>query len=152
MRDYSDRARVACELRMSGANCAQAVVCSFADRIGLPEETLMAAAGGFGGGVGGSHEEMCGALSGGVLALSLLFPYAEGGDAAARKKVYGLSKRFRQRFLETFGHTRCSSLLELRPGVSEKTAAAARLGIGGHCDIMIVTAVELVEGLLAEEQ
>ena len=45
----------------------------------------MAAMGGFGGGVGGSHEELCGAVSGGVLVLSLLHPHTDGEDRAGKR-------------------------------------------------------------------
>ena len=108
------------------------------------------AMGGFGGGVGGSHAEMCGALSGAVMVLGLLYPHTEAGDTAAKKQVYAKSKEFRQRFEEIFGKTRCGELLAARPGVSDRTPAAQRMGITGHCDIMIVTAVEVLEGMLAE--
>ena len=56
---------------------AQSVAGAFADLTGTAPEQLMAAMGGFGGGVGGSHEELCGAVSGGVLVLSLLHPHTD---------------------------------------------------------------------------
>lgn len=108
-----------------GYSCAQSVAGAFANLPGWEPERLFAADGRFGGGVGGSHEELCEAVSGGLLVLGLLFPH---------------TKTFHQRFFETFGHTRC--------GVNEKTTAAARLGLTSHCDIMVVTAVELLEALL----
>ena len=43
----------AIELHDRGCNCAQAVACAFAEEIGVPEETLFAAAEGFGLGMGG---------------------------------------------------------------------------------------------------
>ena len=92
------------------------------------------------------------AVSGGVLILSLCFPHARGGDQAAKQNLYRLSREFRRRFFETFGYTRCGELLRARPGVTEKTPAARRLGAAAHCDIMIVTAVELLEALVAEER
>lgn len=52
----------AIELHDRGCNCAQAVACAFAEEIGVPEETLFAAAEGFGLGMGGM-EGTCGAVS-----------------------------------------------------------------------------------------
>ena len=49
----------AIELHDRGCNCAQAVACAFAEEIGVPEETLFAAAEGFGLGMGGM-EATCG--------------------------------------------------------------------------------------------
>jgi len=112
----------------------------------------MPLAGGFGGGVGGSHEEVCGAVSGGVLILSLCFPHARGSDQEAKKNLYRVAKEFRRRFFEVFGFSRCGDLLRARPGVTEKTPAARRLGVTAHCDNMIVTAVELLERLVQEER
>ena len=103
-----------------------------------------------GGGVGGSHEELCGALSGGVLVLGLLTPQVPGGQES-RKALYARTQEFRRRFQEVFGLTRCGDLLRARPGVSEKTPASARLGVTAHCDNMIVTAVEILEQMLAEQ-
>ena len=145
-----DRCKRAYELHKAGYNCAQAVAGAFADCLPVAEETVFASAGGFGGGVGGSHQEVCGAVSGGVLALSWLYPHTEGADQAAKRRLYGLCKEYRRRFEDIFGLSRCGDLLSAQPGVSTRTPAAERLGLTGHCDILIVTAVEQLEALLAE--
>lgn len=145
------RCKLAYQYHKEGFNCAQAVVGAFLDLIQLPKETVMAAASGFGGGVGGSHAELCGAISGGVMALSLLNPHTDGADTDGKKHVYALAKEFRSRFEGIFGMTCCNDLLTARCKASEKTPAALEMGITGHCDIMIVTAVEIIEGMLAEQ-
>ena len=145
-----DRCALAHQYHKQGYSCAQSVAGAFADLTGWEPERLFAAAGSFGGGVGGSHEELCGAVSGGLLVLGLLFPHTQAEDREAKREIFGLAKQFCQRFFETFGHTRCGDLLRARCGVSEKTTAAARLGLTAHCDIMVVTAVELLEALLRE--
>ena len=75
-----DRCAAAYAYHKQGYNCAQSVAGAFADLTGTAPEQLMAAMGGFGGGVGGSHEELCGAVSGGVLVLSLLHPHTDGEE------------------------------------------------------------------------
>lgn len=146
-----DRCALAYEYHKKGYNCAQAVAGSFADLTGWTTEQLFAAAGSFGGGYGGSHEEACGAVSGALLVLGILFPHVKEGDMEAKRTVYGLAKTFRQRFFDVFGYTRCTDLLKARPGISERTPAARRLGLTAHCDVMIVTSVELLEALLKEQ-
>jgi len=146
-----DRCALAHQYHKQGYNCAQSVAGAFADLTGLEPEQIFAAAGSFGGGVGASHEELCGAVSGSLLVLGLLYPHTRGEDREAKREILGLAKEFRRRFKETFGQTRCGDLLRARPGTSEKTPAALRLGLGAHCDIMVVTAVELLEALLAEQ-
>ena len=54
-----DRCAAAYAYHKQGYNCAQSVAGAFADLTGTAPEQLMAAMGGFGGGVGGSHEELC---------------------------------------------------------------------------------------------
>ena len=65
------RADQAVERKHSGFNCCQSVVLSYADEIGLPEETLARLASGFAGGMG-TREGVCGALNGAVMVLGLL--------------------------------------------------------------------------------
>lgn len=145
-----DRCALAYEYHKKGYNCAQSAAAAFADLTGWTPEQLFSVAGGLGGGYGGSHEEACGALSGALLVLGILFPHTGEGDTEAKLQVYGLAKTFRQRFFDVFGYTRCMDLLKARPGISEKTPAAQRLGITAHCDVMIVTSVELLESFLKE--
>lgn len=147
-----DRCALAYRLHHEGYNCAQSVAGAFADRLPLTREQTMAACGGFAGGIGSCREEVCGALSGGVVVLGLLVPHTDGADREGKQRVLALTKEFRRRFAEAFGGlTRCGDLLRARPAPSERTPAALRLGITAHCDVMIVTAVELIETLLDEQ-
>ena len=135
-----DRCAAAYAYHKQGYNCAQSVAGAFADLTGTAPEQLMAAMGGFGGGVGG-----------GVLVLSLLHPHTDGEDRAGKVRLYAQAKEFRRRFQEVFGLTRCGDLLRARPGVTERNPASQRLGVTAHCDNMIVTAVEILEQMLQEE-
>jgi C_GCAxxG_C_C family probable redox protein len=62
------------------------------------------------GGVGGTHEEVCGALSGGVLVIGGAYGRASSDedDQLAR----ALAARYRERFLAELGYTQCSPLRE----------------------------------------
>lgn len=131
-----DRCAAAYAYHKQGYNCAQSVAGAFADLTGTAPEQLMAAMGGFGGG---------------VLVLSLLHPHTDGEDRAGKVRLYAQAKEFRRRFQEVFGLTRCGDLLRARPGVTERNPASQRLGVTAHCDNMIVTAVEILEQMLQEE-
>jgi len=74
-----------------------------------PQAVRMAT--GFGGGVGGTHQEMCGALSGGVLVIGGLLgrESADEDSDPARDLV----ARYRERFLEALSDTQCARLREL---------------------------------------
>ena len=60
------------------------------------------------GGLGGSHEELCGALNAGALLVGALYGRARPDEAD--EPCYGLASGFRTRFAEEFGATRCADL------------------------------------------
>ena len=71
-----------------------------------PQWVRMAAA--FGGGVGGTHEEICGALSGGVMALGALWGprFPKDNEDRLRQAI----RRYRERFIAEIGPTQCGAL------------------------------------------
>ena len=78
--------------RKRTCNCAQAVVCTYADLTGLNEEQCMALASPFGSGMG-NMEGTCGALTGAAMVIGCLYP----DRAESRKKVSALMNRFQAR-------------------------------------------------------
>ena len=66
-----DKKSIAKKNYMGKFNCAQAVVLAFKDEIGLSDEYLEKISLGFGGGIG-NLQKTCGALTGGVIVLSIL--------------------------------------------------------------------------------
>ena len=94
----------------AGFHCAEAVSKTitdlFADR---PCEDLPRMATAFGGGIGGTHGEPCGAFLGGVLALGYLYGRMEPG--ANKDDAYRLATEFRKRFIAKFGSPSCGMIL-----------------------------------------
>ena len=131
-----------------GYNCCQSVVAAFSDLTGLDEQTSMNIGGGFGGGAGTG--ELCGAVTGAIMTLSLLEPSDPADPVGSKKKAVALSKELQKRFSEKFGALRCHDLLKNKFTPDDTTPAAKAMCLTGHCDIMIVTAVEIVEEMLAE--
>ena len=93
---------------------------------------------GFAGGVGGSRQEMCGALSAGVMIIGALHGRSslEEDDLPAQQ----LATRYRERFAAELGTTRCGPLYEQvhAPGGS------------GSCAVVVERAARILLGLLAE--
>ncbi len=95
----------------SGFNCAESVLlATMESRMDDVDGDLPKVASTLGGGVGGSHEELCGALSGGVLAIGLLYGRNKPGVDVQFAK--DLATEFRARFLKENGCTKCGTLLE----------------------------------------
>jgi C_GCAxxG_C_C family probable redox protein len=88
----------------------------------------------FGGGVGGTRQELCGALSGGVMAIGALYGRTDSSQDDTR--AYDLAKQYRKAFLAAFGHTQCEPIREAyaKPdgshGCDKVVAIAARALLG----------------------
>ena len=67
----SERAQLAIEKFSNGFNCSQAVLSVFAEDLALSEETAVSIASGFGGGA--RNGQLCGAVTGAVMALGLKY-------------------------------------------------------------------------------
>ena len=80
---YVQRAR---SFRERGYNCAQAVACSFAQEVGMDEQTLFRMVEGLGGGMG-FHKATCGAVSAAAVLVGL-FSSAGIVDQDAKKATY----------------------------------------------------------------
>lgn len=144
-----DRCKLANDYHKMGFNCSQSVLAAFEDLTGLSQQDSCNIAGGFGGGAGTG--ELCGAVSGALMTLGVLTPVDLSDPVGSKKRTVAQSKEFQKRFAERFDALRCQDLLKKKEQPSEeKTPAAVRLGVTGHCSIMIVTAVEILEEMLAE--
>ena len=131
-----------------GFNCCQSVLAAFTDVTGLSEEESFRIAAGFGRGAGTG--ELCGALSGAVMVLSLATPMDPADPVTGKKQAMAKARELQKRFLERFGHLRCQELLAEKYDPETVAPEAAALGITGHCALMIATAVEITEELLAK--
>lgn len=107
---HSEKAQKALALHAAGSACSQAVFTVFAKDFGLDEGLAHRLSGGLGGGIGRTGQT-CGALSGGVLALSLAFGAASSADQDAKLKTYEVTKRFLDKMTARFGSTQCKVLL-----------------------------------------
>ncbi|MDD4567856.1 MAG: C-GCAxxG-C-C family protein [Methanoculleus chikugoensis] len=144
-----NRADEAVSRFMRGYNCAQAVSSVFADDVGVPEEVILCAATGFGGGVGHTGGT-CGAVSGTVLALGLLFGSTGPGEKAAKDLTYGLTREFVTRFVEKNGTVSCTELLGCDLSTGEGLARAREENLTRTlCPCYVKDAVEILEEVLA---
>lgn len=91
-----------------GYNCAQAVLAACEEYTGLDEKTALAISGGFGGGL--RSGEICGAISGAVMAIGLANPYIDCTDQEAKDKIAALAKECVARGKELFDCVRCEEM------------------------------------------
>lgn len=98
-------------LFMQGYNCAQAVFCAFCDETGLDIDTAARMASSFGGGMG-RLREVCGTVSGALLALGILRGYSDPADPQAKAAHYRMVQEYARRFREKNGTIVCRELLK----------------------------------------
>ena len=145
-----ERVERAYAYHQKGFNCCQSVAAAFSDLTALSEQELFNICGGFGGGAGSG--ELCGAISGAIIMLGLLTPVDVSDPVGSKKRTVSLSKEFQKRFAERFGFLRCHDLLKNEAGSTENISASiGSLKLTKHCDVMIVTAVEILEEMLREK-
>ncbi len=93
-----------------GYNCAQSVLYAHCDALHFERDTALRLACGFGAGMG-RREEVCGAISGGILVLGLRHGRGEGNDRAATEATYAKTRALMERFRQRHGSYICRELL-----------------------------------------
>ena len=124
------RCKNAVENHKKGCNCAQAVVCAFADKIGMDEDVLFKLSEAFGGGMGGTGN-VCGAASGMVFVAGALKSKGINNLPDTNKKEsYKFAEKLLNEFEQKVGSLICREIKtkELR-----------------SCDGCIEDAVEILE-------
>ena len=97
------------KLHNNGFNCSESVLLLVVDEWKVTSPLIPRIATGFGGGMG-RQGHVCGALSGGVIALSIKYGRDSGSDKEARNKTYTLVRELFNRFSEEFGCVNCLEL------------------------------------------
>lgn len=98
----------ALEYHKGGFNCAQSVLAALNEYTGLDDCAALAVSAGFGGGL--RSGEICGAVSGAVMALGLAFPFNDAENAEAKAAIAALAKNCVAKCNEEFGCVRCLDL------------------------------------------
>ena len=128
------KAELAVSKYKCGYNCAQAVVCTFAEELGMDESLLYKMAEGFGGGMG-TGMGVCGAMAGVAMLSGLVnsdgdIGHPGGTKAKSTRMVGSLSSEF----IEKIGALYCR---EIKIGVDGRSLAS--------CAECVGTAAELAE-------
>ena len=94
----------------SGYNCAQSVVLTYADEIGIDKEKALLISSSFGGGMGRLCE-VCGAFSGMLIVLGALKGYSENNNPTKKQEYYKVIQSLAEKFKNINGSIICRDLL-----------------------------------------
>ncbi len=142
-------AETASEKFLSGYNCAQSVLWTFAPRINIVPDAALKIACGFGAGMG-RRQEVCGAVTGGTLVLGLKFGRGEAQDRTATEATYAKTQELMRRFEAAHGSCICRQLL----GGCDLTTEAGRAAfkdkdlLNTTCVPCVRTVCDILENIL----
>ena len=112
---------------LEGYNCAQSVLLTMFEHWNGENELIPKIATAFGGGIGRCGS-VCGALTGGVMALGIKYGTNEP-SLEKRLKVYKLAQKFLERFEKHHGSVMCRELIRYDFSVPEELEKARKARI-----------------------
>lgn len=135
-------------LFQTGYSCTQAVLAVYGREKGVPLETAMKLATGFGGGMS-RLGLTCGAVTGAIAALGLAHGQGAASEGEAKEETYACVAAFAGQFKERHGALSCRDLLGYDLSLPEERKAAMESGrVGAVCPMLVRSAAEILEGLL----
>lgn len=150
--NMSDRGQKAYNYFMQGYNCSQAVLLAFSDLTGLDEKTACMIASGFGGGIGRTRN-VCGTVTGMVMAADMIKGYSDPKDNSGKKHTYEMVQNLIEKFKEQNGSIVCAELLGLKPMENNSPTPSQRTDEyykKRPCPLLCKDATEILEAYLKE--
>ena len=145
----TEKQTIAVEYYNKGLHCSQAVLAAFAGKCGISEETAIRLGSCFGSGMRKGY--VCGACSGALMVLGLLYGETRIGDKEERLRSNRLNVLYVERFAQANGTCICNELLECDIATPEGAQHARDNGLFREfCPKMVASAVEILEGIIAE--
>lgn len=131
----------------NGMYCAESVLAAIATRQGIDSDLVPRIASVFCSGIAQTGGQ-CGALSGGLLALSMILGRAAPEDT--RDHLYQQAQRMVTDFELRFGARDCPGLLDLQLGTPEASQAYRSRNLHAQCEEYIREVTRLTAALLDE--
>ncbi len=150
-RTISEREKTAVRLFAAGRNCAQAVLMTYADLLGLTQEQAASVACGMGGGIGRLRDN-CGAFSAAVMLCAAL-EGEEGALPEHRPQTYARVQRVYREFLQKNGTICCAELLgrDKKPEAPTPEDRTKQYYASRPCARIIRSACQIIDGMLQEQ-
>ena len=134
----------AAELFLRGYNCAQSITVAYSDLTGLTPEFSAKMASSFGGGMG-RMREVCGAVSGMLMVVGLLYGYDDADTGEKKKQHYTLVQELAAQFRAETGSIVCREILKNPPSDPNPTPRTAEFYAKRPCTRMVMLAAEILD-------
>lgn len=131
-------------------HCSQAVLAAYASECGITEEQALKLGACFGRGM--RKGEVCGACTGALMVLGLLYGQHLPGDMETRERANELNDEMMKRFAEICGSYICNDLL----GCDVKTMEGVQYARDNNlftelCPKMVSNAIDILEDIINKE-
>ena len=145
---------------LESGDCAQCVIATIFEVLGIENDDVFLAATGLAGGAGLTGDGHCGALSGGVMAISYLYGRKKE-DFHKRLKVLRaciLSKKLHDQFVEKYGTCRCADIQTKLFGRffhfydEAERQTAEKAGMRDKCSTLVGEVAKIATKIILEER
>jgi C_GCAxxG_C_C family probable redox protein len=146
------------EIESSG--CPQSTIAGIFEALGIENDDVFRAATGFADGVGLTGDGHCGALSGGVMAISYLFgrERKEFDDMMKQVPALILSKKLHDQLIEKYGTCRCADIQTKFVGRffnlydPKEMEAAYKAGLMDKCSTLVGEVARMATKIILEKR
>lgn len=138
------KSEVAVKLFTDGYNCAQAVLGAFAEDVGLSQSQALKMSAPFGGGIG-RQREICGAVSGMLMAFGFLYGYDTPETSEIKMQHYEQTRDLCDKFAEINGSIICRDILKTKEKGGIPEARTEQYYHERPCVRCVRTASEILE-------
>ncbi|MCR5053995.1 MAG: C-GCAxxG-C-C family protein [Lachnospiraceae bacterium] len=130
-------------------HCSQAVLMAFSEKCGISKEQALRLGSCFGSGM--RKGEVCGACSGALMVLGLLYGQTQIGNQEERKISNRINDMMMDRFKKVNGSYICNELLGYDVSTPEGAQRAREEGLFTEfCPKMVASAADILEGIIEE--
>ena len=132
-------------------HCSQSILAAFSEECGITEETAFRLGSCFGSGM--RRGNVCGACTGALMVLGLIYGETHAGDQEGRLRTNRLNDLMMDRFSEANGSCICNDLL----GCDVRTPEGVQYARDHHlftelCPRMVASAVEILEKIMSAQK
>jgi C_GCAxxG_C_C family probable redox protein len=137
---------IAVEYFNKGMNCSQSVLMAYGPSLGLPEDSCKKIASPFGGGIG-HLQEICGAVSGAIMALGL--KHGAGSESReVRDRINDMVQDLVRKFSAQNNSVMCRDLLGFDITTAKGLDEARKRGVFSGCAAYVKLASEILDTML----
>jgi C_GCAxxG_C_C family probable redox protein len=132
-----------------GFNCSQSIFTAYRQEEKIDEQTALKLATVFGAGVACTGQNLCGAVTGALMAISMKYGRGNREDLEGKPKTYDLAKKFMEEYQRRMGSCVCEDILGINIGSPNNLRKAEQLKLfETKCVDAVKSAADILDRML----